>query len=41
MEGAVLFLRMMHGVDYVPPDSLGIFADGPGEVPYPPGGLPV
>jgi len=28
-EGCVFFLRMMHGVDYVPPDPEGIFADVP------------
>jgi hypothetical protein len=26
-EGAVFFIRMMHGADYVPPDPIGIFAD--------------
>jgi len=26
-EGSVFFLRMMHGVDYVPPDPSGIFGD--------------
>ena len=26
-EGCVFFLRMMHGVDYVPPDPDGIFSD--------------
>jgi hypothetical protein len=26
-EGAVFFLRMMHGTAYVPPDPVGIFAD--------------
>jgi hypothetical protein len=28
-EGSVFFLRMMHGVDYVPPEPTGIFADAP------------
>ena len=28
-EGCVFFLRMMHGVDYVPPDPEGIFMDVP------------
>ena len=28
-EGCVFFLRMMHGVDYVPPDPQGIFVDVP------------
>jgi hypothetical protein len=27
VEGAVFFLRMMHGAEYVPPDPAGIFAD--------------
>lgn len=26
-EGAVLFLRMLHGVDYLPPEPQGIFVD--------------
>jgi hypothetical protein len=26
-EGCVFFLRMMHGVDYVPPDPVGLFED--------------
>jgi hypothetical protein len=26
-EGSVFFLRMMNGVDYVPPAPVGIFAD--------------
>jgi len=28
-EGCVFFLRMMHGVDYVPPDPEGMFVDVP------------
>jgi hypothetical protein len=28
-EGCVFFLRMMYGIDYVPPDPQGIFADVP------------
>jgi hypothetical protein len=28
-EGSVFFLRMMHGVDYVPPEPTGLFADVP------------
>jgi hypothetical protein len=28
-EGCVFFLRMMHGVDYVPPEPLGLFDDVP------------
>jgi hypothetical protein len=28
-EGSVFFLRMMHGVDYVPPEPSGLFADVP------------
>lgn len=28
-EGCVFFLRMMHGVDYIPPDPQGIFVDVP------------
>jgi hypothetical protein len=28
-EGSVFFLRMMHGVDYVPPEPLGLFDDVP------------
>jgi hypothetical protein len=26
-EGAVFFLRMLHGVDYRPPDAVGLFSD--------------
>ncbi len=28
-EGCVFYLRMMHGVDYLPPDPTGIFVDAP------------
>ena len=28
-EGTVFFLRMLHGVDYVPPDPTGFFNDVP------------
>ncbi len=28
-EGCVFYLRMMHGIDYVPPDPTGIFIDVP------------
>ncbi len=28
-EGCVFFLRMMYGSDYIPPDTVGIFADAP------------
>jgi hypothetical protein len=33
-EGAVFFLRMLEGVDYIPPDPEGIFADSPPELWY-------
>jgi parallel beta-helix repeat protein len=33
-EGSVFFLRMMHGMDYVPPDPVGLFADVPAEAWY-------
>jgi hypothetical protein len=33
-EGSVFFLRMMHGIDYVPPDPAGLFADVPAEAWY-------
>lgn len=29
VEGAVFFLRMLHGIDYQPPDPQGIFVDAP------------
>jgi hypothetical protein len=33
-EGSVFFLRMMHGMDYVPTDPVGLFADVPLEAWY-------
>jgi hypothetical protein len=33
-EGSVFFLRMMHGVDYIPPEPTGLFADVPAEAWY-------
>jgi hypothetical protein len=33
-EGSVFFLRMMHGMDYVPSDPVGLFADVPTEAWY-------
>jgi hypothetical protein len=29
VEGAVFYLRMLHGNDYVPPDPIGVFSDLP------------
>jgi hypothetical protein len=33
-EGAVFYLRMLHGTDYIPPDPSGIFADVPLDIWY-------